>query len=80
MPFVANIRAPTLLIGGSEDVMTPVDTGARGAGFREVLDVVPRSELKIIAGSGHHVVLEQPEEVARLISEFVLGDLDGFGR
>lgn len=62
---LAEINVPTLVLGGEDDVPTPVSElekmarGIRGA------------ELKIVARAGHMAAFEQPDEVGRLVREFL---------
>jgi pimeloyl-ACP methyl ester carboxylesterase len=66
---VAEISAPTLIICGEEDQMTPIH-------FSEYLaDQIPNSKLEVIPGAGHMVMLEKSQIVARLMANF----LDGLG-
>jgi 3-oxoadipate enol-lactonase len=71
MDFAGDIKAPTLCISGSEDIVTPAEPAASGAGLRELSERLPRGEFEIIEGAGHYVLLEKPEEVAQLIVEFL---------
>ncbi|GAB4417498.1 MAG: alpha/beta hydrolase [Anaerolineales bacterium] len=65
MDKVAKISVPTLLICGAEDRMTPVR-------FSEYLrDQIPDARLEIIAGAGHMVMIEKPDETARLLETFL---------
>jgi pimeloyl-ACP methyl ester carboxylesterase len=51
------IRAPTLVIGGSEDRMTPLK-------FSQTLaESIPQAELVVVPGGSHMMTLEQPEAV-----------------
>lgn len=65
MERVSNIHAPTLLICGSLDRMTPPN---RSEYLREQIE---GAQLHIVEGAGHMVMIEQPDEVARLLAEFV---------
>lgn len=61
-PALARIDVPVRLVAGGLDVK-----------FRELArsmaDRIPRAEVRVVEGAGHNVVLERPEEVARLIQE-----------
>jgi pimeloyl-ACP methyl ester carboxylesterase len=61
---IPKIGLPVLLICGSEDRMTPpkLSQALNGA--------LPRSELRLVEGAGHMVMLEQPEAVAAAIKQF----------
>ena len=62
---LAEIGVPTLVLGGEDDAPSPVSElekmarGIRGA------------ELKIVRRAGHFAAFEQPEEVGRLVREFL---------
>ena len=64
MTEVHRIAVPTLVIVGSDDVMTPVKYAA-------YLDrEIPNSRLVVIRGAGHSVMLEKPAEVNSAILEW----------
>ncbi|HEX2173683.1 MAG TPA: alpha/beta hydrolase, partial [Dehalococcoidia bacterium] len=65
MDRVGEIRLPTLIIVGRDDVMTPVK-------YAEFLSQkIPGSRLVIIERAGHAVPMERGDEVNRAIDEFV---------
>jgi pimeloyl-ACP methyl ester carboxylesterase len=59
------IAVPTLVLGGEDDAPTPVSDLERMA--RQIHG----AELKIVSRAGHYSGLEQPEEVGRLVREFL---------
>ncbi len=62
---IAQIRAPTLVICGSADRMTPVK-------YSQYLAAqIPNARLKIIVGAGHMVMLEAAQEVTRAFREWI---------
>ena len=61
----ATLRLPTLGIAGSEDGATPPDL------VRETVDLVPGSKFHLIQRAGHLPCVEQPEEYARVITDFL---------
>lgn len=64
------VRAPTLVVHGDEDAMSPVanaHTLARG---------IPGARLHLEAGAGHAVPLERPEACAALLLEWIAGHAD----
>ena len=65
MERLGQITAPTLVIGGTADQMTPEKYAAYLA------QKIPGARLAMIKGAGHMVMLEQPEQVARHVSEFL---------
>jgi pimeloyl-ACP methyl ester carboxylesterase len=69
IPLLSNINAPTLILVGSEDALTPV-TDAELM-HREI----GGSLLRIIEGAGHVCNLEKPEEFNRALVEF-LNDIE----
>ncbi len=65
MGRVAEIRAPTLVLCGRADRMTPVK-------YSEFLaSKIPNAHLILIDGAGHSVMLEKPDEVNRALEAFV---------
>ena len=65
MPTLATINAPTLIIVGEEDEVTPVaEAEAMQRGIRG-------SALRRITAAGHYSPWEQPEEVHRVIRQFL---------
>jgi pimeloyl-ACP methyl ester carboxylesterase len=65
MDRLGEISAPTLVIGGTADQMTP----PKHATF--LADKIPGARLAMIEGAGHMVMLEQPELVARHVEQFL---------
>jgi pimeloyl-ACP methyl ester carboxylesterase len=62
---VGEIQVPTLILVGDEDKMTPVS-------FSEELAAgIPGAELAVISGAGHMLPLEQPDQVVKVIREFL---------
>ena len=62
---LSQIRKPTLIIGGSKDVMTP-------PWFHHYLHAkIENSTLRIIEGVGHLSMIEKPEEFNAILSEFL---------
>lgn len=59
------ITTPTLLIWGANDAETPLSDGKR------LSKLIHHSKLKIISGAGHFIHKEKPQEVAKLIQEFL---------
>lgn len=62
---ISQIRKPTLIIGGSKDVMTP-------PWFHHYLhEKIEDSTLRIIEGVGHLSMIEKTEEFNEILSEFL---------
>ncbi len=62
---LGEIAAPTLVISGSEDRMTPPRFG------QYLAEHIPGARLILVEGAGHMVMLEKPEEVARAVREWL---------
>lgn len=63
---VGQIHAPTLIVGGSDDLMTPFK-------FSTYLhEQITGSHLERIEGAGHMMMLEQPELAAEAIRRWLL--------
>jgi pimeloyl-ACP methyl ester carboxylesterase len=63
--MLASVAAPTLVIVGEKDAVTPVDV-AKAMAAR-----IPRAQLKVIPGAGHMSPAEQPEAVNREVEAFL---------
>ncbi len=62
---LAQVQAPTLILWGDADRWIPLSIGARFG--REL----PRSELVVIERSGHNVAEESPEQMNRLLVDYL---------
>ena len=62
----AKIDLPTMLIAGDEDGSTPPEL------MRGTADLIEGSRFELIDNAGHLPCVEQPEEYARLLGEFIL--------
>lgn len=60
------IRVPCLIVGFSDDRMTPARLG------REVAEAIPGSQYEEIPDCGHYGYLERPKEVNSLLLNFLL--------
>lgn len=63
----AHIFVPTLIVFGAEDRMVPVQGG------RSLAEQITGARLEVIENAGHMVMLEQPDRVAGILSEFLQG-------
>ena len=70
-PLLPKISAPTLLLGGAEDNMTPYKPAASGVGFAQIAPQLAGSRLIVLPECGHYLVIEQPEAATRHIVEFI---------
>ena len=69
--LVPCVKAPTLLLAGEEDNMTPFKPAGSGVGFAQILPMMPAAELAVIPDCGHYLVIEQPARAAARIAEFL---------
>jgi 3-oxoadipate enol-lactonase len=74
-PDLPKIKAPTLVMDGDQDILTPLDQGPQGIGNRAIAEAVPNAELYVIEGVGHTNLMEAPV----LSTEVVVGFLDRIG-
>ena len=65
---LGQIGAPTLVICGADDGMVPPENS------RQLAAMIPGARLELVAQCGHLPMLEKPEEVARLVLEFLLAE------
>jgi pimeloyl-ACP methyl ester carboxylesterase len=63
---LAEIRQSTLVISGELDKMTPASEG------EALARALPQAQFTLIPAAGHMVMLEQPEETARLLAQFLI--------
>ncbi|WP_164661856.1 3-oxoadipate enol-lactonase [Tropicibacter sp. Alg240-R139] len=61
----SGLRLPALGIAGSEDGSTPPDL------MRETVDLIPGSQFHLIRKAGHLPCVEQPDEYARVLTQFI---------
>ncbi|MCF2138125.1 MAG: alpha/beta hydrolase [Candidatus Thorarchaeota archaeon] len=65
MKRLAEIKVPTLIIVGEDDMMTPVKYAAY------LHEHIPHSEFVVIKDAGHSVMLERPAEMNRAIIDWI---------
>ena len=68
---VDRVTAPTLMLAGAEDNMTPFRPSPSGVGFVDIKDRIAGSELVVLPDCGHYLVIEQPECAAEEIFRFM---------
>jgi 3-oxoadipate enol-lactonase len=61
----ASLRLPCLVIASSEDAITPADM------VRELSDLIPGSTFRLIRKSGHLPMIEQPQDFATALNDFL---------
>jgi pimeloyl-ACP methyl ester carboxylesterase len=64
-PWAGKIRSPTLVLSASEDRMTPAREG------RALAEMIPGARLEILAGAGHMMMLEQPDQTLDRLALFL---------
>jgi pimeloyl-ACP methyl ester carboxylesterase len=64
---LAGLSAPTLVLGGAEDVITPPPE------LRSLAAAIPAARLEIIPGAGHMAPYENPAAANAVILEFLRG-------
>lgn len=61
----AAVRCPTLLVLGERDVMTPLKAG------RELAGLIPGARVEVLAGIGHIMPIEAPDETLDALKGFL---------
>jgi 3-oxoadipate enol-lactonase len=59
-----NVRIPTLVVGGTNDILTPPFEA------RRIANLIPGARLELMRGGGHMLMLEQREDLDNLIADF----------
>lgn len=67
MGRLGEIEAPALVLGGSDDPLTPPKY------LRYLADHLPRAQLTLVPGAGHMLPWERPAELGRIVRSFVGG-------
>ncbi len=68
---LAAIKSPTLVVGGDEDILTPLEAGPQGIGGIAIAQAIENSELNVMRGIAHTNMLEEPERSVADIVDFV---------
>ena len=63
--YLAGITCPVLLVVGRQDQWSPVSQ------HEDMLRLLPDARLEIIEDAGHFAPLEQPDDVAALLADFL---------
>jgi pimeloyl-ACP methyl ester carboxylesterase len=69
---LGGITCPVLVLAAGEDRVMPLER------VRALADAIPSARLEVVAGSGHALVVEQPERFVRSCLDFV-ASLQGYG-
>jgi pimeloyl-ACP methyl ester carboxylesterase len=63
--MLRSVRAPALVAWGDDDKVVPQSAAKR------YVEALPNAKLQIVKGCGHCVDMEQPEALAKLVTDFV---------
>lgn len=63
--LLGGVEVPALVVWGRDDRIVPLECGER------YVKALPRARLQIVERAGHFVDLEQPDELAALVTRFV---------
>ena len=63
--LLGGVATPTLVVWGRDDRIVPLECGERFA------KALPRARLEIVESAGHFVDMEKPDELAKLVTDFV---------
>ncbi len=63
--LLGGVTTPTLVVWGRDDRIVPLECGERYA------KALPQARLAIVEGAGHFLEMEQPDQLARLIGDFL---------
>jgi 3-oxoadipate enol-lactonase len=72
-PLLPHISAPTLIIGGDEDTMTPWHQANTGAGQDYLVQHISGAKKHVIKGSGHSTLFDGTAENCRVVEAFLKG-------
>lgn len=74
-PLLPKITAPTLVIGGDQDIMTPWEQAESGAGQAYIADHIKGAKRYVIKGSNHSTLFDGTEENCRVVTAFFKGEM-----
>jgi pimeloyl-ACP methyl ester carboxylesterase len=63
--LLRSVRAPALVVWGDDDKVVPQSAAKR------YVEALPHAKLQVVKGCGHCVDMEQPEALAKLVTEFI---------
>ena len=72
-PLLPKIKAPTLVIGGDVDIMTPWEVGPSGAGQEYLAKHIKGALKHVIKGSNHSTLFDGTEENCSVVIKFLQG-------
>lgn len=66
LPYLLGaVRVPSLIVWGDDDKVVPLSAG------RRFLSALPDARLEVVKSCGHCVDMEQPEALAKLVTDFI---------
>jgi poly(3-hydroxyalkanoate) depolymerase len=65
LPWLPRVTQPTLVIAGDDDPIVPLVNG------RILHRLIPGARLHVVPGGGHLFLLEDPAEIAALVTDFL---------
>ena len=65
-PLLAQVKCPTLVLVGAQDVITPIDTA------EEMVDAIPNASLFIVPETGHLSTIEAPVHVNAALAKWLM--------
>jgi len=68
--WLGKITSPALVLGGSEDIMTPWDQGPEGVGQEGIYEGIAGAEKHVIEGGGHSTIFDSTDEHNRVVLDF----------
>ena len=63
--LLSEMRVPTLVVTGADDAVVPPLCG------QQYVEALPDARLETVAEAGHFVEIEQPDQLAALVGEFI---------
>jgi len=63
--LLRSVRAPSLIVWGDDDKVVPQSAAKR------YVEALPNAKLQIVKSCGHCVDMEQPEALAKLVTDFI---------
>ena len=76
-PWLSQVQAPALVIGGDEDIMTPWDQSPDGAGQQAIYEGIAGAEKQVIEGSAHSSIFDATDAYAAAVKAFLVRNADG---
>ena len=69
MGSLSEIQCPTLVAGGRQDALCPVET------HEEIASTVPNADLVVVEDCGHLSSMEQPQAVTAILRYWLQGGI-----